>query len=355
QRARAAVLRDQQIALRARLRQLSLELIERAPQRVDLLLLVVDLRGIALGQSGEALDALERGAGQVVLLLVDRQLGLFHPFGGLVRLLRLLLLEQVVIGHRDRHLRFHLQQLVLHVEDHLLDHLLRVLRAVDQVVEVRADERCDAVKYCHWLAPLQTPAGGRFVLSPIFRTFDSRSAIGVPESASNSAGTCAAISVMSPVSLCMPLELPLPVETMVILSTLLSGAAMACMISGSEVSSLSMTAAWLYSWNASAFTFIARASASPFLKMMSASASPRMRVADAAPSASIDRRLFSASASTEMRCRSTSACFSTVAISSFSRRTISASCTLICCSRSICCTRTASATTCCCITLVWIS
>ena len=35
-----------------------------------------------------------------------------------------------------------------------------------------------------------------------------------------------------------------------------------------------MTAAWLYSWNASAFTFMARASASPFLKMISASASP---------------------------------------------------------------------------------
>ena len=43
--------------------------------------------------------------------------------------------------------------------------------------------------------------------------------------------------------------------------------------------SLSTTAAWLYSWNASAFTFIARASASPFLKMISASASPCMRVA----------------------------------------------------------------------------
>jgi len=38
-------------------------------------------------------------------------------------------------------------------------------------------------------------------LSPIRRTFDSSSDICMPESASNSAGTCAAILVMSPVSL----------------------------------------------------------------------------------------------------------------------------------------------------------
>ena len=49
-------------------------------------------------------------------------------------------------------------------------------------------------------------------------------------------------------------------------------------ISGMPVISLSTTAAWLYSWNASAFTFMARASASPFLKMMSASASPCARI-----------------------------------------------------------------------------
>ena len=56
------------------------------------------------------------------------------------------------------------------------------------------------------------------------------------------------------------------------------------------------------------------------------------------------RRLFSASASVSMRWRSISACFSTVAISSFSRRMISASCTLTCCSFSTCCTFTSSAT-----------
>ena len=45
----------------------------------------------------------------------------------------------------------------------------------------------------------------------------------------------------------------------------------------------------------------------------------------------------SALASVSMRWRSISACFSTVATSSFSTRRISASCTLICCSFSTCC------------------
>jgi len=57
--------------------------------------------------------------------------------------------QQVVIGHRDRHLRLDLQQLILHVENHLLDHLLRVFSPVDEIVEVRANQRCDAFEYCH--------------------------------------------------------------------------------------------------------------------------------------------------------------------------------------------------------------
>jgi hypothetical protein len=143
------VLRDEHVALLTRLDQLLIELLEGAAQRVDLLLLVRDLLRVALGHLRETLVALERGPREVVLRLVDRELGLAHPFGRLVGLLRLLLLQQVMVGHRDRHLRLHLQQLVLHVEDHLLDHLLGILRAVDQVVEIRADERCDAFEYCH--------------------------------------------------------------------------------------------------------------------------------------------------------------------------------------------------------------
>ena len=61
----------------------------------------------------------------------------------------------------------------------------------------------------------------------------------MPLSVSNNAGTCAAIFVMSPVILFIPAASPLPVETIVILSTLASGAARAFTISGRPLISLS--------------------------------------------------------------------------------------------------------------------
>src|SRR5262249_33265196 len=88
---------------------------------------------------------------------------------------------------------------------------------------------------------------GLGALSPICRTFESRSVMLIPESDSNSAGTCAAICAMSPVILLAPADVPLPVDTIVILSTLESGCDMARTTSGSPVISLSTTAAWLYS------------------------------------------------------------------------------------------------------------
>src|ERR1700722_3006923 len=104
----------------------------------------------------------------------------------------------------------------------------------------------------HDIVPYYFPfAGGSmvfaFVLSPICRTLPKSSASGIPDSVSNSAGTCAAILVMSPVILFIPEESPFPVDTMVILSTLASGAASALTISGIPANSLSITAAWLYS------------------------------------------------------------------------------------------------------------
>ena len=76
--------------------------------------------------------------------------------------------------------------------------------------------RANALRYC-----LSLDASGVGALSPICLTFASSSDICIPESASKSAGTCAAIFVMSPVILCTPAASPSPVETMVILSTLL--------------------------------------------------------------------------------------------------------------------------------------
>jgi len=46
-------------------------------------------------------------------------------------------------GDRDGDLRLHLEELILHVEDDLLQQLLRVLRLVDEIVQVRAHERRD--------------------------------------------------------------------------------------------------------------------------------------------------------------------------------------------------------------------
>ena len=36
---------------------------------------------------------------------------------------------------------FHLEQLVLHIQDDLFDHLLGLLGLIDQVIEVRPDQR----------------------------------------------------------------------------------------------------------------------------------------------------------------------------------------------------------------------
>jgi hypothetical protein len=45
----------------------------------------------------------------------------------------------MLVGNRDRHLRLHLQKLVLHVENYLLDHFFWFFGLIDQVVEIRPD------------------------------------------------------------------------------------------------------------------------------------------------------------------------------------------------------------------------
>ena len=143
------MLGEEEIALGVRLGEFLIELAERVAQRLDLQPLIGDLLRVAFTERGEALIALERRARKVVLFFVHGQLGFPHPLRGLVFLLLLLLFQHVLVGHRDGDLRLHLQQLILHVENHLLQHLLRILRAVDEIVEVRADERRDAFKNSH--------------------------------------------------------------------------------------------------------------------------------------------------------------------------------------------------------------
>ena len=84
--------------------------------------------------------ALQRGLGQlVVFLFFYRQLGLAQPLGGFFFVLFFLFFQQMLVGDSDRHLRLHLQKLVLHVDDDLLDHLFRVLGLFDQVVKISSD------------------------------------------------------------------------------------------------------------------------------------------------------------------------------------------------------------------------
>src|SRR5215510_5297064 len=367
------VLRDQELLLALGFALLQLQLPERLPQEIHLAGQVLGLLGEDLGGLPIGVVPLEGPLGQVVLSLLDRQLGLAHPLVGLPVALGRPLLGQVLLGQRDRQLGLHLDVLVVQVQDHLLDHLLRVLGPIDQVVQIGPDQHAHALQELHQRPPLLSPSG--VSLSPGVRSAlvctaasriagirAKRSPILTPASVSRSAGACGIMLATSATTLLAPAPpVPLPVETMVILSTLASGSAMARTTSGSPVRSLSITAAWLYSWNAAAFTFMASASdwplarmisasAVPFIRMTSASAAPWARAASARPAASAERRAFSALARVSMRSRSASACLSTVAASSRSRRRISASCTLICSSRSMRWTRTCSAMTRCCCT-----
>src|SRR6185369_10039703 len=239
-----------------------------------------------LGRLATGVVAVEGGLGEAVLLLAHGELGLAHPLRGLALGLGRLLLHQVLLGDGHRELRLHLDVLVVQIEHELVDHLFRVFRAIDEVVEVRADEHAHALQELHRVSPLSV--GVTSVRGGVCRagTRAKRSAIFTPASVSKRAGAWATIEAMSATILFAPApSWPLPVDTMVILSTLARGSARARTTSGSPLSSLSMTAAWLYSWKAAALTFMASASASPLARMISASAVPlsRMTSASAVP------------------------------------------------------------------------
>ena len=94
-------------------------------------LLVGDLLREVAGQFAIAFHAMQRGSGEVVFFFSDGELGLARPFRGLFFVFFLLPFEQVLVGDGDRHLRLHLQKLILHVENDLFDHLFRVFCFVD--------------------------------------------------------------------------------------------------------------------------------------------------------------------------------------------------------------------------------
>ena len=103
---------------------------------LDLRLLILDLLREVLGHGLVGHGAFQSRAGKGLVFLVHGHLGPLQPLllGFLVFLE--LLLEDVLVGNGDGDLRFHLEQLVLHVQGDLLDHLFRVFGLVDEVVEV---------------------------------------------------------------------------------------------------------------------------------------------------------------------------------------------------------------------------
>jgi hypothetical protein len=85
--------------------------------------------------------AAERRLGQAVVTGAHGEHRLALPLGRLGSLLLVLLLDALLVGNRDRDLLLGLDQLRLHVDEDLVEHLLRVFGLVDQLVDVRADER----------------------------------------------------------------------------------------------------------------------------------------------------------------------------------------------------------------------
>ena len=150
----SAVFDGQQLAARLRLLQPLLQAAERGAERGGLSALIGELLRETGGHLLMAELLAQRGSREVILLARHGHGRFALPVAGGFLMLRLLLLEQVLVGQRNGHLRLHLQKLVLHIEDELAQHLLRVLGAIDQIVEVGAKQSCNSLKQCHDVTPL---------------------------------------------------------------------------------------------------------------------------------------------------------------------------------------------------------
>ena len=136
----AAMLRDQQVGFGVGFRQFLFQFAQGGLQVLDLGFLVFNLLREVGGHLTIAFDAKQGGAREIVVFLVNGELGFAHPFLHFFVVLHFLFFEQVLVGDGDCDLRFDLQELVLHVEDDLLDHLFRFFRLVDQIVQVGPDQ-----------------------------------------------------------------------------------------------------------------------------------------------------------------------------------------------------------------------
>jgi hypothetical protein len=135
---------------------LALGLLDLVVERAQLLLELVDGIFLQLGLLAELGElavvlglALEGLLGQVFVAGAHCQHGLAFPLLPQIGLLVALLFQTLLVGNRDCHLLFRLDELVLHVEDDLVQHLLRILGLGDDVVDVGLEQRSDARKDSH--------------------------------------------------------------------------------------------------------------------------------------------------------------------------------------------------------------
>jgi len=84
-----------------------------------------------------AQSPLQRRPREVIGGFLYRQLRLTLPLHHRVLMLLAFLVQHMLIRNGNRHLRLHLHQLVLHIEHQLLKQLLRILRLLDQVIQIR--------------------------------------------------------------------------------------------------------------------------------------------------------------------------------------------------------------------------
>ncbi len=78
-----------------------------------------------------------------------------------------LFLEQMLVRQRNRHLRLHLHQLVLHIEDELLEKLFRIFGLVDQIVQIGSKQCAYSFEECHDIFLLLENAGGALSSAPL--------------------------------------------------------------------------------------------------------------------------------------------------------------------------------------------
>ena len=87
--------------------------------------------------------------GQVVPPLLHAKHRAPLPLLSLLLLLLDLGLQFLLIGDRGRNLLLGLRQLTAHIRDQLVQHLLRIFCPADQIVDVRLEQRTQAIKDPH--------------------------------------------------------------------------------------------------------------------------------------------------------------------------------------------------------------